>query len=224
MLKRTFVIALIVSLVGELPDSEISVGEPSSEEDGPSTEPGEVDAGMDNASIPIPNGFPESFPLPEGTLVNADFSMSQEEGDYHVFFELTGSFEETVAFFEAAFPDAGWEEIASKGACSSCAVLALMAWVWRSVSSHLGKLRMTKGYGLKDGHNITGGLTFMVRPVPRSGLQARNVHARALSRSLASLVALRSTDIGELPRGSILVSSRSTRAVPLQTAKGLSLD
>lgn len=125
MLKRTFVIALIVSvvvaacggspavetelLVGELPDSEISVGEPSSEEDGPSTEPGEVDAGMDNASIPIPNGFPESFPLPEGTLVNADFSMPQEEGDYHVFFELTGSFEETVAFFEAAFPDAGWE-------------------------------------------------------------------------------------------------------------------
>lgn len=125
MLKRTFVIALIVSvvvaacggspavetelLVGELPDSEISVGEPSSEVDGPSTEPGEVNAGLDSASIPLPNGFPESFPLPEGALVFADYSMPQEKGDYQVYFELPGSYEETVAFFEAAFPDTGWE-------------------------------------------------------------------------------------------------------------------
>ncbi len=125
MPKRTIVIAFIVGFIvaacgnspatrtdianGELPGTSYSADEPSSEVDGPSTELGEVDAGVDNASIPLPTGFPESFPLPEGALVFADYSMPQEEGDYQVFFELTGSFEETVAFFEAAFPDAGWE-------------------------------------------------------------------------------------------------------------------
>jgi len=92
-----------------LPGTEFSAGEPSNEVDGPSTEPGEADAGLDNASIPLPNGFPESLPLPEGALVVADYSMPQEKGDYKVYFELPDSYEETVAFFEAAFPDTGWE-------------------------------------------------------------------------------------------------------------------
>ena len=125
MLKRTFVIILIVGVIvaacsssptdetepaaGELPDSEISIGEPATEVDEPSTEPGEADAGLDSASIPLPNGFPESFPLPEGALVVADFSMPQEENDYKLYFEVPGSFEENAAFFETAFSDAGWE-------------------------------------------------------------------------------------------------------------------
>ena len=125
MPKRTIVIALIVGVFvaacgnspaarpdianGELPGTNLSAGEPSSEVDEPSTEPGEVDAGRDNASLSLPNGFPEDFPLPEGALVVADFSMPQEEKDYQVYFEVPGSFEETVAFFEAAFSDAGWE-------------------------------------------------------------------------------------------------------------------
>jgi len=125
MPKRAYVIVLIVGVIlaacsgsptdetepaaGELPDSEISIGEPSSEMDGPASEPGEADTGLDGAPIPLPNGFPESFPLPEGALVVADFSMPQEENDYKVYFEVPGSFEETAAFFETAFPDAGWE-------------------------------------------------------------------------------------------------------------------
>jgi len=125
MSKRAFVIVLIVGVIvtacgnnkaaqtdisnEELPDTNFSASEPSTEEDGPSTEPGEADAGLDGASIPLPNGFPESFPLPEGALVVADFSMPQEENDYKVYFEVPGSFEDNVAFFENAFSDAGWE-------------------------------------------------------------------------------------------------------------------
>ena len=125
MPKRFIVIALIVGVIvaacgnrpaartdsanGELPGTNDSAGEPSSEVDGPSTEPGEADAGMDNTSLPLPNGFPEGFPLPEGAIVVADFSMPQEENNYQVYFEVPGSFEESMAFFEAAFSDTGWE-------------------------------------------------------------------------------------------------------------------
>ena len=43
---------------------------------------------------------------------------------------------------------------------------------------------------------------FMVHLVTQSGLQAWNVHARAKIHSLVLLGALRSTDIGDLPRWS----------------------
>lgn len=124
MLKRAFVIILNVGVIvtacsssptdevgttaGALPDSEISIGEPTTEVDEPSSEAGEADTGLDGASITLPNGFPESFPLPESALVAADFSM-HEESDYKVYFEVPGSFEENAAFFETAFSDAGWE-------------------------------------------------------------------------------------------------------------------
>lgn len=125
MLKRTlviipFVVVIMVACsssptdiaepaVGESLESETSLEDDGSEVEESSTESGEADLDLDGAVIPLPDGFPESFPLPEGALVVADFSMPQEENDFKVYFEVPGTFEETMGFFETAIPDAGWE-------------------------------------------------------------------------------------------------------------------
>lgn len=89
-----------------IPGKSDTAMEASGEQGEPAGEDMDVDiSGMVNQELPP--GFPAEFPIPPDAQVTSTISLGADD-EFRVYFSMIDSLEQTIAFFDAELPLAGW--------------------------------------------------------------------------------------------------------------------